>query len=156
MEPFLDRLLAAFRAEPLGKDRQITTTVDPSARVLVLDPNRIRQALLALLRSVAQATPPQLPIELDVRALEQGNACFEVLSPPAGHVRRRRPRTRRRPPAPRARPPRRSPRSSWAWRSAGWWPTPTAAVWWSGPRPEKRETAVQLWIADADPEETLA
>ena len=29
MEPFLDRLLAAFRAEPLGKDRQITTSARP-------------------------------------------------------------------------------------------------------------------------------
>jgi CheY-like chemotaxis protein len=155
MEPFLDRLLGTFRSEPLGKDRQITATVDVSARVLVLDPNRIRQALLALLRSVSQATPPQLPIELDVRAPEKSKACFEVLSPPRGMsvaAAREHGAGRR---APGASAP------TFAQIELGLEICRVVADAHGGrlvvrPRPEKRETAVQLWISRCDPEDTLS
>jgi CheY-like chemotaxis protein len=151
MEPFLSRLLDGFRAEPLGRDRQLTTTLHPSARVLVVDPNRIRQALLALLRSVAQATPVQLPIELDLRALENGSTCFEVLSPPRGMsvAPAREPGAGRRALAASA--------PTFAQIELGLEICRVVADAHGGrlvvrPRPEKRETAVQLWIADADPE----
>jgi CheY-like chemotaxis protein len=150
MEPYLDQLLAAFRTDPLGKDRQVVVTRDPSTRVLLLDPARIRQALLALLRSVAHATAADAPLELVVHPLQERSTCFEVISPPRGLA---------------------SP--GWgeiATRRLAAAAAPTFAQIELGleisrvvadahggkvvvrPRPEKRESAVQLWVGEADPQ----
>ena len=150
MEPYLDQLLTAFRADPLGKDRPVVVTRDPSTRVLLIDPARIRQALLALLRSVAHTTAADAPMELVVHPLKERTTCFEVLSPPRGLA---------------------SP--GWgeiATRRLAAAAAPTFAQIELGleisrvvadahggrvvvrPRPEKRESAVQLWVADANPQ----
>ena len=74
MEPFLDRLLAAFRAEPLGKERSVVITRDPSARVLVVDPDPhpAGAAGPAPQRGPRHAAPA--PMELVVRPLEDAAA----------------------------------------------------------------------------------
>jgi len=149
MEPFLAKLIASFGIEPAGRDRQVTVNLAANARVLLVDPNRIRQALLALLRSVAQATAREAPIELAVQPLEHGTTCMEVFSPPVGMA-----------PGPGSNGARRTPAA----------PAPTFAEIELGleisrvvadahggrlvvrPRPERRETAVQLWLSGADPE----
>jgi CheY-like chemotaxis protein len=150
MEPYLDQLLTAFRVDPLGRDRSVVITRDPSTRVLLIDPARIRQALLALMRSVAHTTAPEAPMELVVHSLKDRRTCFEVMSPPRGLA---------------------SP--GWgeiATRRLAAAAAPTFAQIELGleisrvvadahggkvvvrPRPERRESAVQLWVADADPE----
>jgi CheY-like chemotaxis protein len=150
MESYLDQLLTAFHSDPLGRDRSVVMTRDPGTRVLLLDPARIRQALLALLRSVAHTTAPDAPMELVVHPLKGRGTCFEVLSPPRGLA---------------------SP--GWgeiATRRLAAAAAPTFAQIELGleisrvvadahggrvvvrPRPERRESAVQLWIGDADPE----
>jgi CheY-like chemotaxis protein len=150
MEPYLDQLLSAFHADPLGKDRSVVITRDPSTRVLLIDPARIRQALLALLRSIAHTTGAEAPIELVVHPLKDRGTCFEVLSPPRGLA---------------------SP--GWgeiATRRLAAAAAPTFAQIELGleisrvvadahggrvvvrPRPDKRESAVQLWVGQADPE----
>jgi signal transduction histidine kinase len=78
MEPFLNDTIGLFRVEPTGKERDIRTAVDPKARVLMLDAARVRQALLALLRNAAEASARTAPIELLVRPPSQGQACLEV------------------------------------------------------------------------------
>ncbi len=150
MEPFLDQLLTAFHADPLGRERSVVITRDPSTRVLLLDPARIRQAVLALLRSVAHTTAADAPMELIVHPLKDRTTCFEVLSPPRGLA---------------------SP--GWgeiATRRLAAAAAPTFAQIELGleisrvvadahggkvvvrPRPERRESAVQLWVTDAEPD----
>ena len=150
MEPYLDQLLTAFHGDPLGKDRSVVVTRDPSTRVLLIDPARIRQALLALLRSIAHTTAADAPMELLVHPLKNRSTCFEVMSPPRGLA---------------------SP--GWgeiATRRLAAAAAPTFAQIELGleisrvvadahggrvvvrPRPDKRESAVQLWVAQADPE----
>jgi CheY-like chemotaxis protein len=152
MEPFLSRLCTGFAAEPAGRDRQVTVTLAPNARVLLVDPNRIRQALLALLRSVAQATAKDAPIEIVVQPLERGTTCFEVMSPPVGMAPGPGSNSNRRPSA---------PAPTFAEIELGLEISRVVADAHGGrvvvrPRPERRETAVQLWLSEADPEGTEA
>ena len=152
MEPFLDRVATAFRGESLGKERSVTVNCHPTARVLQLDPNRIRQALLALLRVVAHATPKQMPIEVLVHPLSEGRCCFEVVSPPSSVS-----------PVPSETAGRRFPTAApptFAEMELGLEICRTVAEAHGGElviraRPsqsDRRETAVQLWVSAADPD----
>jgi hypothetical protein len=90
-----------------------------------------------------------------VRASEKGKACFEVLSPPRGMsvaAAREHGAGRR---APGASAP------TFAQIELGLEICRVVADAHGGrlvvrPRPEKRETAVQLWISGSDPEDTLS
>lgn len=149
MQPFLSRIVSAFQAEPLGQDRPISLAVDPSARVLMFDANRIRQALLALLRSVAQATGPRMGLELVVHPLHDGETGFEVVSPPPGAATRGTPEVAFKRSAASA--------PAFAEIELGLEICRVVADAHGGrlvvrPRPDRPETAVQLWISEADPE----
>jgi CheY-like chemotaxis protein len=154
MEPFLAKVLSSFKGESLAKDREISVNIHPTARVLQVDPNRIRQALLALLRVVAHATAAHVPMELMVHPLARnGRTCFEVVSPPPSvTMGPGRPAAGRR--FPTGAPP------TFAEMELGLEICRTVAEAHAGElviraRPsqsERRETAIQLWVTGADPE----
>lgn len=53
---FIEETLRFLRLESVGWGRRIDVAVDPAFDVIDIDPHRVRQALLALLRNAAEAT----------------------------------------------------------------------------------------------------
>ncbi len=77
--PFVEQLLRLFRLEPQGHSRPVQVTIAAGARVLAMDPTKVRQATMALLRNAAQASPEGAGIELGITADAPTNtAIFEV------------------------------------------------------------------------------
>ena len=72
LDALVQRTVRLFHYDPLGRERDIRVGCSSQAWVRV-DGNRVRHALLNLLRNAAQATEPGAQIH--VRAMEQGGAA---------------------------------------------------------------------------------
>ncbi len=77
-EEFVHETVAMHSMDPAGQRCQVDVTVAPGARRLALDRARMRQALLALLRNAAQATPPGEPVSLVAAVAPDGTGLIEV------------------------------------------------------------------------------
>jgi len=71
MKVFLEQTVAVFRLEPAGAGRTISVSTDGRSEHLYLDSARLRQALLALFRNAAEASPLETPIVLSVTTNEK-------------------------------------------------------------------------------------
>ena len=144
IKPFLDRVIADLGTLPKTRERKILLSRDPTTVQLHLDPNSTRRALIAMVRCVALATVQEQAIEIIVHPVVDGNACFEVVSPPLGVADSAADAPRH--PA--------APPLAFAEIELGLELCRVVADGHGGhvvvrPRPQRRESAVQMWLAEA-------
>ncbi len=75
---FLEDTLALFAMEDQGSGCPVQVDLEAGTETLSLDPGRVRQALLALLRNAAAASPPGAPVVLRVRRRGEDEVALEV------------------------------------------------------------------------------
>jgi CheY-like chemotaxis protein len=79
MAPFLERVVTGFAQESVGRTRPVSVTIAPNAATLSFDQSRLQKALLALLRSAADASPAQSPLAIIVHPqATPSETCIEV------------------------------------------------------------------------------
>jgi CheY-like chemotaxis protein len=81
MRTFLGGVVAAFAQDSLGRNRSLSFAIAPGVVTLPLDEGRMQKALLALLRSAANASASEAPLTINVPAPSTpGEACIEVFA----------------------------------------------------------------------------
>lgn len=77
---FVADTVGLLELDPVCRGRTIVTRIEPHCGRLMVDRNRLRQALLAVLRNAAQADPAAAPIRVRIFRADQdaGALCIEV------------------------------------------------------------------------------
>lgn len=79
LRPLLDETVALFALEAGGQGRPIEVEVDGSLSPVPVSVQCVRQALIALLRNGATASPPGSPLTLRARTLSDEHVAIEVI-----------------------------------------------------------------------------
>lgn len=74
----LDEVVQFFRLESLSQDHPVDLVVDPVIVTLKIDPHRLKQAILALLRNASKASRPGETISVGLRPTGDTSCVLEV------------------------------------------------------------------------------